>query len=115
VENLAAVSREAAVSFDWGASRIAALEAGSRRKGKILIPSPNLNILYPSAAVPVLEGVLEPGLTIWAAGVRAGDREAVLGEDLPSLTISDTGRVDVFDIRANKAAELFFDDRILVP
>jgi hypothetical protein len=104
--NATSLPGEAAATFEWGASRIAALEDGSRRKGAIVIPAPNLNILYPSAAIPVLEGTLEPGLTVWAAGVRAGDRDTVLSEGLPSLVVSDH-RVEVFDPRGLKAAELF--------
>ncbi|MDR2028922.1 MAG: DUF2264 domain-containing protein [Treponema sp.] len=104
--NAAAVPREALAAFDWGASRIAALEDGSRRQGAVVIPGPNLNILYPSVAVPVLEGTLEPGLTVWAAGVRAGDPAAVLSEGRPSLRVLDNNRVEVFDARGIKAAEL---------
>jgi hypothetical protein len=105
-ENAAALPSEAAAAFDWGASRIAALEDNSRRRGALVIPGPNLNILYPSALIPVLEGTLEPGLTVWAAGVRAGDPEAVLSEGCPSLIVSDNKRVEIFDPRGVKATEV---------
>jgi hypothetical protein len=107
--NAAILPSEAAAAFDWGASRIAALEDDSRRRGTIVIPGPNLNILYPSVLIPALEGTLEPGITLWAAGVRAGDREAVLSEGRPSFIVLDNNRVEIFDSAGLKAAELFLD------
>jgi hypothetical protein len=37
-----------------------------------------------SAVIPVLEGTLEPGITVLACAVRAGDREPVERENIPS-------------------------------
>jgi hypothetical protein len=76
-------SKEALAAFPWGASRIAALENASGRTGALIVLSPNLNILYPHAVVPVLKGRLEPGLTVWTTAVRAGDNRPVAEEPLP--------------------------------
>jgi hypothetical protein len=90
LSNAAPAPWEALVALPWGSSRIHALEKDSVRQGSILIPAPNLNILYPQAAVPVLEGKLEPGTTRWISAVRrdAGGRdrgsEDPPGAELPS-------------------------------
>ena len=78
-------AREALAAFPWGASRIAALEAGSGRTGALVCLSPNLNILHPRVVVPVLRGRLEPGISTWITAVRAGDREAAGSSPLPPL------------------------------
>jgi hypothetical protein len=83
LSNTAAGEHEALVSFEWGASRIAALEPDTTRHGSLIIPAPNLNIMEPSAVIPVLEGTLEPGITVLACAVRAGDREPVERENIP--------------------------------
>jgi hypothetical protein len=85
ISNTATKEHEAIAAFDWGASRIAALEPNTVRRGSLLIPAPNLNILEPSAVIPILEGTLEPGLTMLVCAVRAGDREQVMREKLPSI------------------------------
>jgi hypothetical protein len=92
--NTAALPEEALISFPWGASRIIALEDASagdiepaqqvnKRTGSIIIPAPNLNVLYPSAAIPVISGTIRPGTTEWITAVRAGDRETVSREKVP--------------------------------
>jgi hypothetical protein len=85
ITNTAASEHEAIAAFDWGASRIVALEQNTARHGSLLTPAPNLNIMESSAVIPILEGTLEPGLTVLACAVRAGDREAVVREKVPSL------------------------------
>jgi hypothetical protein len=85
VINAASLPEEALISFPWGASRIIALEDASKRTGSIIIPAPNLNVLYPSTAIPVITGTIRPGTTEWIAAVRAGDREAVSSEKNPDV------------------------------
>ncbi|MDR2793532.1 MAG: DUF2264 domain-containing protein [Treponema sp.] len=71
----------ASILFPWAASRIAALEEdlpddmipASRRRGSVVIPAPNLNVIHPSVVVPVLQGTVEPGTTFWASAVWAGN------------------------------------------
>ncbi|MDR2418925.1 MAG: DUF2264 domain-containing protein, partial [Treponema sp.] len=71
----------ALVFFPWAASRIVALESGfpdallsaSRRRGLAFVPAPNLNVIHPHVAIPILEGVVEPGITYWACAVWAGN------------------------------------------
>jgi hypothetical protein len=75
----------ALAAFPWGASRIAALEEGTKRTGALSAIAPNLNILYPQALVPVLKGRLEPGIRLWISAVRAGDREVVCAAPLPRV------------------------------
>ncbi|MDR0623675.1 MAG: DUF2264 domain-containing protein [Treponema sp.] len=89
--NTAGSEREALAAFPWGASRIAALEPAPEggRKGSLLFPAPNLNIQDPAVVIPVLEGKLEPGITILASAVRAGDRDAVTGAALPSIALGE--------------------------
>lgn len=94
--NTAAGNHEALAAFAWGASRITALERNTVRQGALIVPAPNLNILEPSAVIPVLEGTLEPGITILACAVRAGDREAVMGEKIPAVVIME-GSAEIFD------------------
>lgn len=83
--------REALISFPWGASRIIALEGGSERTGALVVAAPNLNVLEASAVIPVLAGPIEPGITVWAAGVRAGDRDAVTAETPPETRLDIDG------------------------
>jgi hypothetical protein len=85
VNNVATGEHEALVLYPWGASRIAALEEDSHRTGTLVVPPPNLNVLYPQTVIPCLEGKLDPGLTVWACAVRAGDRETVVSENTPLL------------------------------
>jgi hypothetical protein len=94
--NATSLPEEVLISFPWGASRIIALEGASagnlesaepvtKRTGSIIIPAPNLNVLYPSAAIPVINGTIRPGTTEWITAVRAGDREAVSSEKVPDV------------------------------
>ncbi|GHV87699.1 hypothetical protein AGMMS50267_00590 [Spirochaetia bacterium] len=102
LNNTAAAPHEALAAFDWGASRIIALERTAARHGTLVSPAPNLNVQDPCVVVPVLEGTLEPGLTILACAVRAGDRAAVSGETLPSVAFME-GEAEVFDGNGNSA------------
>ncbi|GHV42472.1 hypothetical protein AGMMS49546_21200 [Spirochaetia bacterium] len=93
--NAATGEHEAMAVFDWGASRIAALEQDTSRKGALIIPAPNLNIMESSAVIPILRGTLEPGLTILACAVRAGDREPVTQEKIPAVLFKENGAVEI--------------------
>ncbi len=61
----------ASIRYPWGESRIHNLSG--ERRGEIIHPEPNLNILYPSVALPALRGIVLPGETILICAVRAGD------------------------------------------
>ncbi|QQO10848.1 DUF2264 domain-containing protein [Breznakiella homolactica] len=105
-ETRADTSREALVSFAWGASRIAALEAGSNRTGTLVEPSPNLNLLEPSGIIPVLKGKVKPGITIWVTAVRAGDPGPAASEKPPRVVIEDEKTAVVFRSGGTQAAVL---------
>jgi hypothetical protein len=101
---LARVERpgEAAVGAPWAGSRVvdypavaAPGQTASARRGEVIYLEPNLNILEPTAALPVLRGTVEPGLTVWACAVRAGDRDAALGAAPPRLELGADGTVRV--------------------
>jgi hypothetical protein len=91
---------EAAIVFPWAASRIVALESGfpqtlqiaARRKASLVIPAPNLNVIHPAVVIPVLEGNLEAGTTVWACAVWVGDgseapeNDGKRGGDFPRIT-----------------------------
>ena len=80
--------KEALIAFPSAASRIVALEENSgvaARTGKLVKPAPNLNVIHPLVFVPVLEGTLEPGLTVLATAVRAGDSKKVCTELVPQM------------------------------
>jgi hypothetical protein len=47
-----------------------------------------------SAVIPVLEGTLEPGITVWVCAVRAGDKEPVTREKVPSVIFKDNDTVE---------------------
>jgi hypothetical protein len=87
IENSAQSAGESLAALPWGASRIGALEPESSRTGGFVIPAPNLNLLEPQVLIPVLEGSLEPGKTLWICAVRAGDREPVCGEKMPRVVL----------------------------
>ena len=96
----------AAVAFPWAASLIQSVpirgDAGTEmrgqgRTGEILYPSPNLNLLEPSGAVPILRGLLPSGETVWACFVRAGDAGPTLAAKAPAVEC-DGGRR--FTVRA---------------
>jgi hypothetical protein len=66
--------------FPWATSRIVALESGfpkemspASRRGSLIVPAPNLNVIHPQTAIPVLEGAAAPGITYWACAVWVGD------------------------------------------
>ena len=81
---------EAHVSFPWGMSRIIALEENSMRKGTTLTPAPNLNVLHPFAAIPVLEGKIEKGATVWiTAACRVGNQKSIGSH--PAVKAADNG------------------------
>ena len=83
VHNQGQEKQEALISFPWGASRIQALEANSERTGNILIPAPNLNVLFPHAAIPILEGKIERGTTVLISAVCRGDCPEKVNDLLP--------------------------------
>jgi len=74
---------EALIAFQVHASRIAALEENSLRKGKLITSAPNLNVVHPAVVIPALEGRLEAGSTVWVSAVRAGNSELVCAEAPP--------------------------------
>jgi hypothetical protein len=96
IENSAQQAGESLAALPWGASRIGALEPDSSRTGGIVIPAPNLNILDPQVLIPVLEGTLEPGKTLWICAVRAGDREPVCAEKMPRVVMKGD-KADLYD------------------
>ena len=76
-ENKSKVKHEALISFPWGASRITAMEESPQREGSILVPAPNLNILYPHAAVPVLKGEIKKGTAVLITAACRGGCEII--------------------------------------
>ena len=84
VQNMAK-AHGAMVSFPLGASQIQALEENSNRSGTILIPAPNLNVLFPHSVIPVLEGKIEKGTTILISAVCRGDCPEKANDPPPSL------------------------------
>ncbi|MDL2229250.1 DUF2264 domain-containing protein [Treponema sp. OttesenSCG-928-L16] len=86
-ENRSALSSQVIIQSAEGVSRIAALEEGSCRRGEALIPSPNLNILYPRVMIPLLRGRIEPGHTLLISAVRAGD-PAASEEAMPAVHLN---------------------------
>jgi len=84
-ENSAASRHEALAGYNWGASRIAALENGTLmrkpRTGALVQPAPNLNLLYPQVVIPVLRGEIGAGESVYITVVTAGDRERVVKGD----------------------------------
>ncbi|MFA6506903.1 MAG: DUF2264 domain-containing protein [Treponemataceae bacterium] len=93
-------SAAAAIALPWAASRIDALPISpsavrasggtpgpetAPRTGEILLLSPNLNIVEPSAVVPILRGVIRPGETLLACFVRAGDSETTMAATPPEI------------------------------
>ena len=96
----------ASIVLPWGASRIVDLSLHTTRVGEIIILEPNLNILYPSALVPVLRGAVPPGRSILCCAVRAGDGETTLSEIPPSVLLSEDGSILVFAQDGSVAAQL---------
>jgi hypothetical protein len=91
LRNITAEKQEALAAFPWGASRIAALEPSCERAGIIVVPAPNLNVLEPSVVIPTLMGTVDKGITVLAAAVRAGGRDAVIEAPLPVITLHENG------------------------
>jgi hypothetical protein len=122
VRNAAALASEALALYPWAASRIAALEgafpgavqAPVSRRGALVVPAPNLNVIHPVVVVPVLEGKLEPGTTLLACAVWAGDgaqaESAVPGGSLPKASVKEKDKglwdITVFDNAGGIAAEI---------
>jgi hypothetical protein len=122
VRNAAALASEALALYPWAASRIAALEGcfpdalqpSVPRRGAMVVPAPNLNVIHPVVVVPVLEGRLEPGTTLLACAVWAGDGapagSAVPGGNLPKASVREHDKggwdITVFDRAGGIAAEI---------
>lgn len=87
----------AVVSAPWAGSRIVDYPAQGReaRRGEVVYLEPNLNILEPTAALPVLRCTVEPGISLWICAVRAGDRPATIAAPPPEVTIDSDGAVRV--------------------
>jgi hypothetical protein len=99
----AAAGPRSLVLYPWAASRIEALEnalprklrAASSRSGAVVNPAPNLNVLHPLTAIPVLEGRIEPGTGFLACAVWAGDgtdTDRASGGNPPELMAEKKGR-----------------------
>ncbi|MDR2134519.1 MAG: DUF2264 domain-containing protein, partial [Treponema sp.] len=122
--NAAASASEALVLYPWAASRIAALEGSFPgglkpalpRRGGLVVPAPNLNVIHPAVVIPVLEGKLEAGTTLLACAVRAGDGApaesagSVSGGELPKVTVEEKTpeiwNLTIFDNSGGIAAEI---------
>ena len=104
--NASEKSCEALSVFPWSASRIIALEgkAVSDRKGTIVIPAPNLNILYPCCVIPSLTGIIEKGVSVYVTAVCAGDCDTVTKISPPDVLVSD----DKIKISSENNARIFF-------
>jgi hypothetical protein len=80
-----------------------------------VVPAPNLNVIHPAVVIPALEGRLEPGTTLLACAVWAGDGTAegsagaVPGGGLPRAVVEekDPGHwsLTIFDNAGGTAAE----------
>ncbi|MCL2410004.1 MAG: DUF2264 domain-containing protein [Treponema sp.] len=101
--NHAQKDHETLVSFPWGASCILGMEENSKRTGRVLIPSPNLNILFPNTAIPILEGNLKKGITVLVSAVcRSAEME--IRYQPPTVEAKDDGSFLI-----NNSLEVFFD------
>ncbi|MDR0732313.1 MAG: hypothetical protein LBF63_11640, partial [Treponema sp.] len=124
VRNAADAASEAFVLYPWAASRIAALDGGFPgplkppvpRRGILVVPAPNLNVIHPAVVIPALEGRLEPGPTLLACAVWAGDGApaesagSVPGGGLPGAAVQEKDpehwRITIFDSAGGIAAEI---------
>lgn len=91
---------DAAVAFPWGASRIVDLSphaTGAGRRGEILTLEPNLNVISPTATLPILRAVIEAGDQVLACAVRAGDEKPTLAETPPTIRYGVGGAFSVID------------------
>jgi hypothetical protein len=105
--NAAKKDAEALVLFPWAASRIIGLDlSGPARRGALIAPAPNLNVLHPSVLIPVLEGPVERGISLLACAVWAGDPASE--EEPPRLLAVRENSFTVFDGGGTKIAELSF-------
>jgi hypothetical protein len=94
VRNTAPDKTEARAEFPWGVSRIVALEPDAKREGSIVVPAPNLNVMYPVVVVPVLLGGLPAGSSTLACAVRLGESRAA-NEKPPRIDIPPALPVDL--------------------
>lgn len=94
----------ALLSMPWAASRIVDLLPGSSRRGEVITMEPNLNVMHPSGAVPVLRGRIPVGESFWACAVRAGDTVPVAEEEPPRLEDAGDGRVRIFQADGKEIA-----------
>ena len=99
IPNSSQETEGALISLPQCVSRIHALEENSNRSGRIIAPAPNLNILYPYVAVPILEGKIEKGTTILITAVCRSDNEKIAESPAPIVKIEDNGS---FYIENNK-------------
>jgi hypothetical protein len=124
VRNGAAAASEALALYPWAASRIAALEGDFPgvfpppvpRRGILVVPAPNLNVIHPVVVIPALEGKLEPGTTLLACAVWAGDGSpagsagTVSGGPLPRIAVQekdpDHWDLTIFDNAGSIAAQI---------
>jgi hypothetical protein len=107
VPDAATAASDAAVAFPWAASRIVDLSPSSierDRRGEILTLEPNLNVLSPSAILPILRGVVEAGTTVLSCAVRAGDEQPTLTEKPPMVEYGNGGTIRVIDGNGSVAA-----------
>jgi hypothetical protein len=65
---------------------------GPGRRGGIVAPEPNLNLMNPRVRIPVLRGRIGPGTHFLACAVWAGDTDGLAraAGDLPVLQLADT-------------------------
>ncbi|MDR1970796.1 MAG: hypothetical protein LBQ46_02630, partial [Treponema sp.] len=82
-----------------------------------VIPAPNLNVIHPSAVIPVLEGRVGAGITLLGCAVWAGDASVGIpggsppllrGKDRGDSNRSDYYRFEITDATENKTLELSF-------
>ena len=85
------------VTFPWAASRMVDLSpvCSHNRTAELVYPEPNLNVLEPSVVLPILKGTLEPGTTLWACAVRAGDPAPTCSEPAPRVRINPDGSISL--------------------
>jgi hypothetical protein len=107
VLNAAEGDAEALAAFPWAASRIRALDIpGPARRGALLAPAPNLNVMYPAVVIPLLEGAVERGTSFLASAVWAGDLAGA--EEPPRALKTGENSFTVLDGHGAKIAELSF-------
>lgn len=70
------------VRFEGHSSWSLIVGLASRRRGTVVAPSPNLNLIFPQVRIPTLVGRFKPGVHWLACYVAAGDGE---GNGVPRL------------------------------